>query len=384
MNPLQKVIEDINRKYKTELIQVGTEMVYVDKIPFTSPRANYATYGGIPVGKATEFFGAEGGGKTTSALDIAGQAQKKSKAEWDREIGEIEQRLSTLLEKNNKSDQDLIKNLKAKKEKLEEESWRKVVYVDAENTLDIEWAQKLGVDTNDLILIRPQDQTAEQVLQMILDIIDTGQVVLLVLDSIPMLVSQNLYDESLEKKSYAGIAGALTEFSRKVSAKISKHRTALLMINQIREDLENPYNQFNTPGGKALKHLYALRLFFRKGAFFDHNNVEQPNRCENPSGNMVDMTVVKTKVFKPDRRVGQYTLKYMDGVDVVGDTVYMAVKYGFIEQSGSWFYIKDPDGQVEERNGQPLKFQGKAKLLEFLKEDPEFFDSLYQCVMEDE
>jgi len=192
----------------------------------------------------------------------------------------------------------------------------------------------------------------------------------MVLDSVPMLVSQTLYEESLEKKSYAGIAGAVTEFCRKVSPKISKYRTALLLINQVRENLDNPYDQFKTAGGKALKHLYALRLYFRRGSFIDENYNELPNRTETPSGNLVDITLVKSKVCRPDRRVGQYTLNYYSGIDSLSDTVFMAVKYGLIIQAGAWYEVAS--------NG--AKYQGKAKLSEYLKSNPDVYQTIYDAV----
>lgn len=212
MNPLDKVISEINKKYKTELIKQGTDMIYVEKIPFSSPRANYMTYGGIPIGKATEFFGPEGGGKTTSAIDITAQAQKKAEKDWQEEINACKDEHAELTAKSNKSDKKKILDLDARIKELEELGPRKVVYVDAENTLDVDWARLNGVDTEQLILVRPQEQTAEQVLQMMLDLIDSGQVELLVLDSLPMLVSQDLMDEDMEKRKYAGIAGPITEF----------------------------------------------------------------------------------------------------------------------------------------------------------------------------
>jgi recombination protein RecA len=370
MSLLSRAIADINKKHKTELIQRGTETVYVDKIPFSSPRANYLTYGGIPIGKATEFFGSEGGGKTTSALDITAQAQRKAKAEYQQKLDDIKTELSKLGDKSSKADIEKLKRLQESFDALRESGERKVVYIDAENTLDVAWAKKLGVDTDALILVRPQDQTAEQVLQIMLDLIDTGEVSLMVLDSVPMLVSQTLYEESLEKKSYAGIAGAVTEFCRKVSPKISKYRTALLLINQVRENLDNPYDQFKTAGGKALKHLYALRLYFRRGSFIDENYNELPNRTETPSGNLVDITLVKSKVCRPDRRVGQYTLNYYSGIDSLSDTVFMAVKYGLIIQAGAWYEVAS--------NG--AKYQGKAKLSEYLKSNPDVYQTIYDAV----
>jgi recombination protein RecA len=98
LNLLDKVVAELNKKYKSNIIQIGTERAYVEKIPFSSPRANYMTYGGIPKGKSTEFFGPEGGGKTTGALDVVGQAQKAAKAAWLQEHGEVTAELEKFLD----------------------------------------------------------------------------------------------------------------------------------------------------------------------------------------------------------------------------------------------------------------------------------------------
>jgi recombination protein RecA len=383
MNVLDKVMAEINKKYKSNIIQLGTERAYVEKIPFSSPRANYMTYGGIPKGKSTEFFGPEGGGKTTAALDVTGQAQKAAKKVWLEELDNVSKELEILLEKNNKSDKDKIKKLTERKLQLETDGPRKAVYFDTENTLDEDWAQKNGVDTDALYLVRPDDQTAEQVLQMVLDIVDTGQVEILVIDSIPMLVSQQIFDQTLEKKSYGGIAGALTEFSRRISSKISRHHTALLSINQSRDDLNNEYNLYNTPGGRAWKHLHALRIYCRKGMFLDEKNQEIPqSKAATPYGNKGDLKIIKTKVCKPDRLTGFHTINYGRGIDVLNDTIEMAIQYGFITQSGAWFYIMDPEtGEVMTLgDGESLRFQGRPKLLGYLEEDTDLFDELYEAV----
>jgi recombination protein RecA len=386
MNPFEAAIAKINKDYKTELVQQGTSITYVEKIPFSSPRANYMTYGGIPIGKATEFIGEESGGKTTSALDIVGQAQKMAKREWNATLKKIGTRLKTLEEKDNKSDQKEIVKLRAEVNKLHEDGPRKVVFLDAENTFDEDWATKNGVDVDSLYLIRPQNQSAEQVLQMMLDLIDTGMVLLIVLDSLPMLVSQKLLkpDKTLEDKSYAGISDACAEFSRQVSPMLSKYHTALLVINQVRDDINNP-QAYKTPGGRALKHLYALRLFFRKGSFIDEKNQELKMKdSQTPYGNLVDIQIIKTKVCRPDRRVGQYTLHYTTGIDVLGDTIEMAIKYGFIIQNSAWFSIIDPGtGEILEfGENEEAKFQGRPNLLEFLRDDEEIFEELYEAVNE--
>lgn len=376
MNALEKTILDINKRYKTELVRMGASAIYVKKIPFGSPRANYVTYGGIPIGKSTEFIGAESGGKTTSALDVVAQAQKMI-------IEEFEEEIQSLRDEVEKAPDRRKDKIQSKLDELIERGPKKVIYVDSEHTLDVEWAEKQGVDVESMYLIKPYEQTAEQVLQMMLDLIETGLVFLMVLDSVPMLVSKQAFEKTMEDKTYAGISGPLSTFAGKVGPLLSKHQTALLSINQLRDDFANPYNHHKTPGGRAFRHLHALRLFFAKGRFIDDDNEELKNSADEPKGNIVDMTIVKTKVCKPDRRVGSYTLKYETGIDILGDTVEMAIKYNYIVQSGSWFSIIDPEtGEIMQSMDGDLKFQGRAKLLDYLRNDEELFDDLYRSVNE--
>ena len=373
---LDLAMADINKKFGEQLCKQGTDLIYVDKIPFSSPRANYMTYGGVPLGKATEFFGGEGGGKTTSALDITGNAQIKFKEEWHDRIRQLTEEYEQLSQ--NKSTAKKAEKIKKEIEELEEQGPKVVVYIDAENTLDTDWAELLGVKTEEMILVRPESQSAEQVLQIIIDLIDTGNVGLVVLDSVPCLVPQVIFEESLEKKSYGGVAGPMSVFCGKISPYLTKYRTGLLIINQIREDLSNPYNTASTPGGRALKHLYSLRLRFRKGKLLDENNKELPSSAECPSGNMVQIEIAKTKVCRPNRRLGAYTLNYFEGIDVIADTVYMAIQYNLIVQSGSWFSLIDPEtGEIiTDPDGNELKFQGMSRLLDFIREDEVILEEL--------
>lgn len=373
------VMASINKKFGEQLCKEGTDSIYVDKIPFSSPTANYMTYGGVPVGKVTEFFGGEGSGKTTSALDIVANAQKKFLAEYEEQVEKAQEQYTVLLSNPKKAE----KYAKDVLNPLKEQGPKVAVFIDAENTLDVEWAQLLGVDTDSMILIRPQSQTAEQVLQMMLDLIDTGNVGLMVLDSIPYLVPQVIFEESMEKKSYGGVSGPMSIFSSKVAPYLTKYKTTLLMLNQIREDLSNPYNQISTPGGKALKHSYSLRLRFQKSKLLDEENRELTSKAENPAGNVVQMEIAKTKVCKPNRRLGYYTLKYTSGIDLVADTVTMALRFGFILQAGAWFTFMDPEtGEIIcDEDDNDLKFQGLARLLEFLRTDEYMLAELNESLL---
>lgn len=373
MRNIDLKMAEINKKFKAQIINQGTDIIEVAKIPFSSPTANWMTYGGIPVGKITEFFGGEGGGKTTSALDICANAQKKFNEVFEQHREKVLDEIEQLKEKATKESKKKADKLMSDLMEYVERGPRVVVYIDAEQTLDVQWAQLLGVDTEAMILVRPQEQTAEQVLQIAIDLISTGDVGLCVLDSIPMLVSQNIFNEDMDKKSYGGISQALTVFCSKVTPHLTQQQCAFIGINQIREDLASMYNTVSTPGGKMWKHACSLRLRFRKDTLLDMNNGELTSRAENPAGNRVGIEIAKTKVCKPDRRIGYYTLNYTEGIDVLADIITVALQYRILKQGGSWYYYLDEEGNVElDAENNEIKFQGKAKLLDELRNDEEF------------
>ena len=290
------------------------------------------TYGGIARNTITEFFGAESSGKTTTALDIVKNAQ--------------------IILPQGKS----------------------IVYFDIENLLDERWAAELGVKIEDLILLRPQDQNAEQILDMAKTIICSGEAWLVVLDSVGCMVSGSIFDESYTKKSYGGIATPMTRFVNEIVRILKKYDSTLLVINQVREDMDNPYNQFITPGGRALKHEASLRMCFRQGKYIDKDGNELTNGAENPAGHKVETAIVKTKICRPDRKKGFYTLNYFEGIDWLTDLIEVAMKYEIITQSGAWFYAFDENGE------QIDKFQGKLKLIDRIKTDTAFKEKIENLV----
>lgn len=384
MNPLEKVIADINKEAKQEIITLGPKYVYHERIPFTSPRMNYMTYGGIPVGKATELFGPENGGKTTTALDLVKNAQERARGIWDVSVQEVRaERIEQEQDRegNNKTKakaaEKRIEEIDKELEKLDTDGPRRVYYCDAENTLDMDWADLNGVDISHMYLDRPQEETAETVLNRLMKVIGSGHCEMIVLDSLPMLVPQALYKKSFEDRAYGGISGVLTEFSRQVAGKLSKTKTTLIGINQSREDLESKFNIYKTSGGRAWKHLCSVRLYVRKGHYINEANEELTNKESlTPAGNLVDISLVKTKAFKPDRRAAQYTLNYKDGIDVLADTMFTALKFDMIVQSGSWFNLMGAGGEILQ------KIQGEASVIAYLRDNPEVFEELYEAVYE--
>lgn len=377
---LEQLMKDWNKDSKALVAVQGLEREALPRIPFSAPSMNYQTYGGLPRKRVVEFFGPESSGKTTSALDIVKNAQMVFEQEWEQKTEELKENLENA--RASKASKTAIKELEMQLDSLQEPL--KIVYLDLENTLDTEWAKKIGVDVDNIWIVRPEMNSAEEILQYVLDIFETGEVGLVVLDSLPYMVSQNLIDEELTKKAYAGISAPLTEFSRKVTPLLTRYNAIFLGINQIREDMNSQYNAYSTPGGKMWKHACAVRLKFRKGDYLDENGASLTRTARNPAGNVVESFVEKTKAFKPDRKLVSYTLSYHDGIQIENDLVDVAVEFGVIQKAGAWFSIVDLEtGEImTDEDEEPLKFQGKANLVRRFKEDDYLFDMVMTAVHE--
>jgi len=330
---LDSLMADLNKKAKEEIISKGINSFDgYDKIPFTSPRMNYCTFGGIPVGKFTEFFGEEHGGKTTSALDIVANFQEMERRRAEDDTNYVE---------------------------------RSVLYCDCENALNEEWARKLGVDVDSMYVLQPKEQSAGEIFDLILSVIETGECGLFVIDSIGAMISKQELDKDIEDSTYAGISMALTKFCKKANLLMKKYNVTGIGINQVRDDMNNPWGGYTTPGGKAWKHLCMVRLRFTRGAFFDKNYTDLTRSAESPAGNHVKMSIEKIKSAPPTRRTGEYILRYDIGVDYLYDLIDVAIKYNVIEKSGSWYSYIDTNGEVIE------KVQGIFKMYDILSENRE-------------
>lgn len=330
---LEEIMKNTNKRFKEEIITHGLSEFSYKRIPFTSPRMNYCTFGGIPVGKITEFYGEEHGGKTTTALDIVANYQRS-------------------------------------------DDKRDVLYIDAENTLDVEWAKKIGVDVDKMYILQPKSQSAEEIFQVICDSVDTGEVGLWVLDSIGALMSAQELDKTLEDKTYGGIAKPLTLFGKKVEMLMQRHKCTGIGINQLREDMNSMYGGTTTPGGKAWKHFCAVRMEFRRGKFIDEKGNELTRSAENPVGNIVMMSMTKNKTCPPTRRTGFYTINYESGIDYLRDLIEVAIKYDIIKKSGAWFDIVDIEtGEILEG-----KIHGQASVNEFLSTHEDILNRVEELV----
>lgn len=308
MAEIDNLIAEVNKKYKTDIIRKASDLKGIEFIPYTSPMMNYLTRGGVPVGRIIELVGLPQSGKTTTALDIISNFQKKYTDKY-------------------------------------------CVYLDAENTIDKEWGETLGVDWSKVILIQPESEYGEELLDMLLDYIRSGKVGLAVLDSAPFIIPKAVQEKGLDEKSYGGNSALMKAFCDKAVPLCKKTECTFLMINQLRENIGNPYKPFKIPCGTAIAHACSQILWFTKGSLLDEKYKEVSSGYANPSGNLVSVKVEKNKVTKNDRRLQTYTLNYSTGVDEIKDTLDLAIMLGIISQAGAWYKATLKDGKEQKMHG---------------------------------
>ena len=373
MSQLDVICAYLNKQMGSSLLHKGAMFEDIPRIPFTSPRLNHMTYGGFPRGYMAEFYGDGGGGKTTTALDLLANAQQLFQKEYEEKLTELEAIKSPTKEQKNQL------------ARLQASGPQKCLFLDAETSFDAEWAEKLGVDVNNLYILTPENQSGEDILQIALDMSETGEVGFLILDSIGALYSEQEAEKNLNEKVYCGIAGALTRFSKKMTRLASKYNMAVIMINQVREVIDSQYVQFKTPGGKTFKHHCALRIMFSKGKYLDEKYAELASGCEEPAGNIVKVHIEKTKKFPPNRKEGFYTLNYEKGIDALADTIDVCLLKGIILRKGAYYTIMDSNSNFEnpltDEENNDLTFQGKASLYDFIENEEVIYKYLTECIV---
>lgn len=364
---LSQVLKKISKEYGNNIAKIGAEDLTVDGIlSLGSPMVDYCLYGGIPEGRIVEFSGAEGSGKTTTAFLVAASYQRKELErhpigqEWTDSNGTI----------HNEP--------------------RKIIFLDNEGTLDPTWAKVFGYDLSadadvPTIVIRPEGQNAEQIFDMALDLLRTGEVGLLIFDSIATLVPAQIAEESMEKYQMGGIAKSLTRFANTALGILRKYKATLIGINQVRENMTAYGNPITTPGGRSWRHACSSRLMFKKGDFFDDEGNKLTNSAESPAGHIVNVAVLKTKTSRWDRKGGSYRLNYTKGIDILSDTIEAAIHFGFIDNStqGSFKLIDPETGDVvKDAEGNEIKIRGKKNVTTYFNEHVDEWKKLYDKVYE--
>lgn len=324
----QKMLEwmkKVNKQYGAEIVELNREEKNIDLIPFTSPRLNYSSYGGVPRSRITEIYGEESSGKSTLCLDLMANFQKK----WPEEY---------------------------------------ILYIDVEGTYDVKWAANMGVKPDSVVILNCVGQYAEEIFDQVKEAMETGAFGMMILDSIGAMYSKQASEKSFEERTYGGIALSLTQFVNQATPIIKRNNIAFIGINQIRENIGNIYNPITTPGGRAWRFACSQRYMCRKGKFLDEKGNEISSNSENPQGHNIEVKLSKSKTCPSDRRVAKCTLFYRNGIRKDLDLLDLAVKFDIIHKGGAWF-----NATID---GQDYKWQGQAKVLDSLNNDEELYNKI--------
>jgi len=272
--------------------------------------------GGIPKGRITEVYGPEASGKTTLALHLVAEAQK---------AGGI------------------------------------CAYVDAEHALDPEYARRLGVDIDSLLVSQPA--TGEEALEITDGLVRSGAIAMVVIDSVAALVPKAEIEGEMGDSHMGLQARMMSQAMRKLSGNVSKTGCVIVFINQLREKIGVMFgNPETTPGGKALKFYASVRLDVRR--------VETLKQGTDMVGNRVKVKVVKNKVAPPFRQA-EFDIMFGTGISRSGGILDMAIELGLANKSGSWFTYG------EQRIG-----QGRENAKQYLEEHREIMEEMESRIRE--
>ena len=301
---LEQVLADIEKQFgKGAIMKLGSsEHMEIDVTSTGSLSLDIALgVGGFPKGRIIEIYGPESSGKTTIALHAIAEVQKAG---------------------------------------------GRAAFIDAEHALDPVYAQKLGVNINELLLSQPD--TGEQALEICDALVKSEAVSIVVIDSVAALVPQAEIEGEMGDSHVGLQARLMSQALRKLSGTISKTKTTAIFINQLREKVGVLFgNPETTPGGRALKFYSTIRLDIRRG--------EQIKMGDSVIGNKTNIKVVKNKVAPPFR-TATVDIMYGEGVSKTGELVDLASENNIIQKSGAWFsYNGEKIGQGRENVKQYLK-----------------------------
>ena len=314
---LDAALAQIDRAFgKGSAMKLGSrEKIEIEAISTGSLGLDIALgIGGLPRGRIVEIYGPESSGKTTLALHAIAEAQKAGGT---------------------------------------------AAFIDAEHALDPVYAKKLGVDIDNLIVSQPD--TGEQALEITDTLVRSNAIDVLVIDSVAALVPRAEIEGEMGDSHVGLQARLMSQALRKITGSISRSRTLVIFINQIRMKIGVMYgNPETTTGGNALKFYASVRLDIRRtGQIKDRDDIV---------GNTTRVKVVKNKVAPPFKQV-EFDIMYGQGVSKIGEILDLGVKAGLVEKSGAWFSYDSV------RIG-----QGRENSKTFLKENPEMCDRLEKAI----
>lgn len=316
---LESALAQIDKQFgKGSVMRLGDNTrAPIETIPTGSVALDVALgIGGLPRGRVVEIYGPESSGKTTVALHAVANAQRN---------GGI------------------------------------AAFIDAEHALDPEYAQRLGVDTDALLVSQPD--TGEQALEIMDMLIGSGSLDIIVIDSVAALVPRAEIEGEMGDSHVGLQARLMSQALRKITGRLSQTKTTAIFINQLREKIGVFFGSpETTTGGKALKFYASIRIDVRR--------IETLKEGANPVGNRTRAKVVKNKMAPPFKQA-EFDIIYGQGISREGGLIDMGVENGLVKKSGAWFtYDGDQLGQ------------GKENARTFLKDNPDLADELERRIKE--
>jgi recombination protein RecA len=316
---IELAISQSERQFgKGAIMKMGeaNSSMQIDAIPTGSIALDLALgIGGIPRGRITEIYGPESSGKTTLALHIIAEAQR---------MGGI------------------------------------AAYVDAEHALDPLYAGRLGVNLEELLISQPD--TGEQALEIVDTLVRSSAIDVIVLDSVAALVPKAEIDGDMGASHMGLQARLMSQALRKLPGNISRTKTSVIFINQLRSKIGVMFGSpETTTGGNALKFYCSVRMDIRR--------IETIKNGTDSIGSRARVKVVKNKTAPPFRQA-EFDIMYNEGISVAGSILDVATDMGIVKKSGAWFNLGD------ERLG-----QGRENAKTYLRHNPEIMDSLKQQIM---
>ncbi|WP_411733628.1 recombinase RecA [Paeniglutamicibacter sp.] len=316
---LEAALAQIDKQFgKGSVMRLGDKTVApIAAIPTGSVALDIALgIGGLPRGRVVEIYGPESSGKTTVALHAVASAQR---------LGGI------------------------------------AAFIDAEHALDPEYAKKLGVDTDALLVSQPD--TGEQALEIMDMLVGSGSVDIVVIDSVAALVPRAEIEGEMGDSHVGLQARLMSQALRKITGRLSQTRTTAIFINQLREKIGVMFGSpETTTGGKALKFYASIRIDVRR--------IETLKEGTVPVGNRTRAKIVKNKMAPPFKQA-EFDIIYGLGISREGSLIDIGVEQGFVKKSGAWFtYDGDQLGQ------------GKENARKFLRDNPDLANELERQILE--
>ena len=375
MSKLDNVIKELNKKLKNDIITMDKDAITFnskDSVHFLSPSLEYMFHGeGFKTNTLWTIRGEYSSAKTSLSLSIAGQFQKHYKKKWEDRVNYLQS-----LEKPSKNEKMELINLL-------DDGYKRVLFVDVEQSLDSDWSSKNGLDISDIVFIKPASESAEEILETVLQLIQSDCICLVIIDSVAALTSMSAMSKSLMEKTYCGVAGTMTTFTAKLMPLLTQHDCSCICINQLRDNLNSTFVTTKMPGGKALGFNSHVILTTRKGKPLDKSYKEIPNNSESYYGQSFEVHLDKCKVVVPDRRLTKFNVVFDKGVYPLLDTFNLAVTFNIINKSGAWFDYRDENGNVlSDYEGSPYKWQGQTSALNYMETHDDFYKEIYDKVIE--